>query len=304
LICRIILLLVLLIDAHSVGASEVQMAESERQFLFAESLFKEKDFQRAITEYKRFIFLFPEDINAERSAFKVAECYYRGAKWQEAIEAFNRFLAIYTSSSLTTEAQYIRGLAQIELGHYNDALSSFHDIIKSGTTEYEDKAKYQSAMVMLKREDWLRARQMFLEVPRTSSLAVSSRSFASGLEHINDIPEKSPAVAGGLAAIMPGVGHVYTERYRDAVVAFLLNGSFIWAAVELFKYDNNITGGIVTFIELGWYTGNIYSAVGSAHKYNRRAKTDFIQRLRDAAYVSWSFDVHTSGSQLLISFRY
>jgi hypothetical protein len=111
-------------------------------------------------------------------------------------------------------------------------------------------------------------------------------------------------VAGTLAAILPGSGHLYTERPRDALVAFLLNGAFILAAVELFNDDEYVTGGIVTFFELGWYSGNIYSAVNCAHKYNKRMKKDFIQGLRDRTSVSIRYNPDNTGKYLALTMRF
>ena len=43
----------------------------------------------------------------------------------------------------------------------------------------------------------------------------------------------------------------------------------------------DVLGGILTFIELGFYSGNIYSAVNAAHKYNRKLQNDFRENLKD-----------------------
>ena len=79
---------------------------------------------------------------------------------------------------------------------------------------------------------------------------------AVGLAERDHLPKKTPGTAGILAAVIPGAGHLYTERQQDALVAFLLNGAFIWGAVELFRHDNYVAGGILTFFEFGWYGGN------------------------------------------------
>ena len=304
MILRLILLLVLFLYPPPVWASGAQGADVEKQFSFANSLFNEGDFYRAITEYKRLVFFFLTDNLAEKSSFRIAESYYKAKKWAEAVDAFKSFSTKYNHSSLLTEALYFKGLAEKELKHYGEALSTFQEIIKLRSVTHSDKAIYQSAIVLMNMEDWERARQMFLVVPKASSLAASSHIFSSGLEHLNDIPQKSPTAAGALAAILPGAGHLYTERYRDALVAFLLNGAFIWAAVELFQHENNVAGGIVAFFELGWYTGNIYSAISSAHKFNGRAKEEFIRHLKESAGFSLSYDPNTSTSQLMFSFRY
>ncbi len=45
-------------------------------------------------------------------------------------------------------------------------------------------------------------------------------------------------------------------------------------------HDLDALGGIITFFELGFYSGNIYSAVSSAHKYNRVEKSKFLKYLK------------------------
>lgn len=275
-----------------------------KQFSFAESLFMEGDYYRSITEFKRFIFFFPEDKLVETSKFRIGECFFKAKKWTEAVDAFNEFNIKYPKSPMAMDALYFKALAEKELKRYNSALSTFHDLISAKSQKYYDKAIYHTALIFLEMEEWQKASQTFSTVPESSSLFSSARIISSGLEHIDDIPQKSPAVAGTLAAILPGSGHLYTERYRDALLAFLLNGAFIWAGIELFKHDNPVTGSIVTFFELGWYTGNIYSAVSSAHKYNKRVKEEFIQHLKDSSGFSFSFDPITSTGQLMFSIRF
>lgn len=304
MILRLIVLLGLFLYPPSLWAAEEQGINAENQFSFAESLFDEGDYYRAISEYKRFLFFFPKDILAERSSFRIGESYYKAKRWAEAVISFKTFSSKYHQSSLLAEALYLKGLAEKELGHYGDALSTFQEIIKSRSLMYSDKAVYQSAVVLMNMEEWQKARQLFLVVPETSSLAPSAHIFSTGLERMEHIPQKSPAIAGALAAVLPGAGHLYTERYRDAFASFLLNGAFIWAAIELLQHENNVAGGIVAFFELGWYTGNIYSAVSSAHKFNARAKEEFIRHLKESAGFSLSYDPKTSTGQLLFSFRY
>ena len=46
----------------------------------------------------------------------------------------------------------------------------------------------------------------------------------------------------------------------------------IIAAWEAFDNDNEALGSLLTLFEIGFYTGNIYSAVNAAHKYNKKQK--------------------------------
>ncbi|MCX5856267.1 MAG: tetratricopeptide repeat protein, partial [Deltaproteobacteria bacterium] len=295
---------VLFFIPSTVRAVEGQGNASARQFSFAEALLAEGDYYRAITEFKRFVFFFPQDALVEKSTFRIAESYYKAKRWAEAVDTFSAFSTKYPQSLMTANALYFKGLAEKELKRYQNALLTFQEIIREKSKDYADKAIYQSALVLIEMGEWLRSMQTFSLVPQGSPLSSSAHIMSSGLERMDDIPQKSPALAGTLAAILPGAGHFYTERYRDALVAFLLNGAFIWGAVELFQHDNPVAGGIVTFFEIGWYVGNIYSAVDSAHKYNKRTKEEFIQHLKVMNAISFSHDPVTSANQIIFSLRF
>lgn len=281
-----------------------QATDHNKQFGFAERLFEEHDYFRAITEYKRFIFLYPDNRLCENCFFRICESYYGARRWEDTIAALEQFITRYPQSSMLNEAFYLKGMTEKNIKSYDDALSSFQHIIDSGQSLLRDKAYFQSALIFVDLENWGRAREYFSNISKNSTLYPSAWIFSTGLETVDSVPSKSPALAGTLAAIIPGAGHLYTERPRDALVAFLLNGAFIWAAVELFEDDKYVAGGIVTFFELGWYTGNIYSAVNSAHKYNRRAKNNFIQNLKDRTNVSYYFDNENSHHCLTLSLSF
>jgi tetratricopeptide (TPR) repeat protein len=279
--------------------------DMEKQLLFADSLFEDKDFYRAITEYKRFIFFYPEArMMCEKAYFKIGISYYAAKRYEESIEALTTFIGKYPESSFLIDALYHKGLAEKALKQYDRSVSTFQHIIDTDKGEYRNKAVYQQALIYIDQENWVNARQSFSHIPEGSALYPSASVFLQGIDNIDNIPYKSPAVAGTLAAILPGSGHLYTERPRDALVAFLLNGAFILAAVELFNDDEYVTGGIVTFFELGWYSGNIYSAVNCAHKYNKRMKKDFIQGLRDRTSVSIRYNPDNTGKYLALTMRF
>ena len=293
-----------LIQPEMAGAGEIHVIEADRQFSFAEALLAEGDYYRAISEYKRFTYFFPENKLVETCNYRIGESYYRANRWQEAREAFTYFIIKYPASPMTPGALYHKGMTEKQLKLYTDALSTFQELSKSKSKEFADRAVYQSAIVLMAMEEWQRARETFSLVPKDSPLSGSASIMASELQRMDDLPKKSPAMAGTLAAIIPGAGHFYTERPRDALVAFLLNGAFICGAIELFRHDNYVAGGIVTFFEIGWYTGNIYSAVSSAHKYNKKTREDFLERLKEIGSVSFHHDQKTASNYLIFSLKF
>ena len=304
LIICLMLITAALPPPDTAGAAETQLDNADKQFSFAETLFAEGDYYRAISEYKRFAFFFPDNKLVEKCAYKIAESYYKAKRWQEALETFASFIMKYPGSPMIPEATYHKGMAQEQLKRYPDALSTFHELSKSKSREFTDKAIYQSAIVLMEMEEWQQARETFSIVPKDSPLAKSASIIASEIMHMDDLPKKSPAIAATLAAVLPGAGHLYTERTGDALVAFLLNGAFILGAIELFHHENYVAGGIVIFFEIGWYTGNIYSAVSSAHKYNKRMREDFIEHLKEISTLSLRHDSKTSSNYLMFSLTF
>jgi hypothetical protein len=102
------------------------------------------------------------------------------------------------------------------------------------------------------------------------------------------LPRKSPALAGGLSAVLPGAGHLYCDRPRDALVSFLLNASFLWATVAAAERDQWALAGILGFFELGWYGGNVVSSVNAAQKWNRREEQRFFEKHEAGLVPAWS----------------
>jgi len=286
--------------AEKVAAGQ---GERDKLFGFAETLFAGGDYYRAITEYKRFNYLYPVDILVEKTDFRIGECYFKAGRWVEAIDFFNAFIRQYPAGARRLDALYLKGQAEKEQKRYTDALITFNELIRTGGAAYRDRALYEEALVLLAQQEWQRARETFASLPQESPLYPSAIIYSDGLGRMDSLPRKSPALAGTLAAVLPGAGHLYAERPQDALVSFLLNGSFIWAAMELFRNNNNVAGGIVAFFELGWYSGNIYSAVSSAHKYNKRIRDEFLHGLKEKSGISFYRD-QTGGHYVMYSIMF
>ena len=106
-----------------------------------------------------------------------------------------------------------------------------------------------------------------------------AREITKAVETILNQEMKSPWVAGS-AALVPGAGFAYCERYRDALAAFVINAGLIFAAHESFEDGNNILGGLISVVASGFYGGNIYGAISSAHKYNRSQTRKGLKAIR------------------------
>lgn len=299
--CNLLILLILL-SSHPPAVADFTSNAADQQIGFAESLFNEGDYFRSITEYKRFIYHYPKDIRVEQAFFKIAESYYRAKRWLEAEAAFQTFAKRFLQSRLRSEAIYLKAVAEKNQRKFDQAIITIESLIKISAGSTRDRAVYLKGLIKLERADWKRAKGAFDSVSPDSSLYSSAFSLSQSLSNADNLPQKNPALAGTLAAILPGAGHLYTERPRDAAVSFLLNAAFIAAAVQFFRHENEIAGGITAFFELGWYSGNIYSAIAGSYKYNENVKAEFINKIRPSG--SFSLQPCPSGLYIMYFFNY
>jgi outer membrane protein assembly factor BamD (BamD/ComL family)/TM2 domain-containing membrane protein YozV len=283
----------LLAAAASSHAAIVQAEEltPERILSFADHLYEQGDYYRAITEYERLIFFNPRHPLAKTAKFQIAMCYYKGDKLTQAVQKFRALSNEYAKEELGRKARFMLAETYYQKKDYNQAI----DVLESFLTSYPGDPQAEAARIKigwsyLRQGNWRQAAEEFHKLPSDSPLRKQAGDLAEETKKYPELPRKSPALAGGLSAVLPGAGQLYVGRPADATVSFLLNGLFIWATVEAFDNDNKVTGGILLFFESGWYLGNVYNAMGSAHKYNRRAEQEFMDTLQNQYGISYYRD--------------
>jgi len=297
----VLLLFLMLFCGRAVVAEEMP---AQKMISFADSLFEKGDYYRAITEYERVIFFHPGDPLALTARFQIAHAYLKGDRIDQAVERFRALNQEFPNDDIGRKAYFMLGEAYYQKREYSRAADIFTTYIETWPgDERIDACRIRIGWSYLRQGQWRQAADEFRKLPPDSPLHAQAEGLAEGAGNYPGIPAKSPALAGGLSAVLPGAGQLYVNRPGDALVSFLLNGAFIWAAVEAFHNDNNVTGGILLFFESGWYLGNIYNAVSGAHKYNQRSEKQFLDGLQDKYRVSYLYDGH-GGSMVAFTMRF
>jgi len=284
---------------HSYAAQEI-VIDPERQFQFAEHYFQNGEYYRAIGEYERFIYFSPLSDKVELARYKIGLCFLNGEQYTEAIKAFDELIKDYKNTGYALKSYLKISRAYVLLERYDAALTGIKNlIIIAPNQEIRNEAYYQGGWVYLEMGLWEKAQKYFEEISVQNRKKYNLKEVLIGLDRKLPLKGKNPTTAG-LLAIIPGAGHLYCERKKDALISFLLNGAMIYAAYEAFDHDLDALGGIITFFELGFYSGNIYSAVNSAHKYNRDEKSKFLDYLKKNTNVNISLGKHHEGESLLL----
>jgi len=101
------------------------------------------------------------------------------------------------------------------------------------------------------------------------------------------LPRKSPWLAGGLSALVPGAGKACAGRFSDGLYSLALVGSASWFAYRDFEDDgaSSVKGGLFGSVGAVLYAGNIYGSVVAvrANRAHRRRLEERLYEFIEAA---------------------
>ena len=282
-LCTLALALLLVPATISVarGESRTLVVTDDLQLGLAEAFMAEGEYYRAITEYKRFLYFFPEAEQADYARLQIGMAYFRGGECPQAIEAFARIRQNYPSEHYA-KAVFYEGVCRSRLKNPKGAQDDFERVVAAAPAAPEaDAALAGLALAALDRGDQDSSRQAvqrlaadYPHTPRGAAAADALPLFAEA----DSRPRKSPLLAGTLSAIVPGSGHAYAGRPSDGLSALLVNGLFIAGTVVALEDENYPAAALLGAAGLPFYLGNIYGASEAARKWNLSLARD----LRDA----------------------
>jgi outer membrane protein assembly factor BamD (BamD/ComL family)/TM2 domain-containing membrane protein YozV len=279
----LLLLLLFLLPSGASAGDEAVMLTGDVQMQFGDAFLAEGEYYRAVTEYKKYLILFPDGRQADAALFKAGMASYRGMEYEAAAETFASVRARFPASPHAAESAYYEGVCYARLNRFDKSAPAFETAATyKPVSGFAPRARLGRALVEFDRGDPTGTRQGlnrfltdFPGDPRTGNV----RAALSLLPQEDELPHKSPVIAGILSALVPGSGHMYAGHYGDGATAFLLNGLFIAGTVVAIQQENYAVAGVVGVIGLPFYIGNIYGASNAATKWNLGVRKGLRDRL-------------------------
>ncbi len=285
---------------------------SGMQYGYAESLFNAQDYDTAIVEFKRFIHFFPKSRQNEQAKFNIAVSLFNLKKYHDAARDFNEIIIKGRENSITKQSIFFQSRSFINLGNIGYAQIVLQNYLKLvDDTDTKDKIYFNLAQIylsearksipskLLKSGPLAMAKKYLLKISQLNADKYKTDQYLDLVLKAEYVPRKNPTAAG-LFAIVPGAGFLYCERYHDAFITFLLNTGLMVAAYEAWD-DNKALASVIGFVETGFYSGNIYGSISSAHKYN---KAQIIKILGQDFSIEPDFDPVNRGYGLSFNFRF
>ena len=285
---RLLLLTVLCLTVPAVvsAADRGLVLTEELQLKLADSFMAEREYYRAVTEYKKFLILFPDSEQADSVLFRIGMAYYQGDEFETAARTFTSVGERYKESRYAPTAGYHAGLCYWRLNRLDEAAAAFASVATRYPASGDaPRAQLDKSLVEFDRKDLSGSRQdleRFLEIYPQDKRAEKAREARTLLDRSAELPRKSPVAAGVLSALVPGAGHLYAGHVGDGITSFFLNGLFIAGTVVAIRQENYAVAGVVGVIGLPFYIGNIYGAANAATKWNIRVRKE----LRGAVAVT------------------
>ncbi len=255
---NIFLLFLIFPSVYSQNINQLHTPQNIR--LFADHLFDEQDYLRAVFEYEKLI---PDDT----LQFKIALSYQLMNNYQQALEEFSEF---NTKSLLYKDAQreYYKTIL----------LSEDYDYLQS-KLKNDDEIFLQRVLYLsyLFTTNELPDKNMFLE--KFPSDEKDNLNFFYNYKY--DPPYKSSLLAGLMSAIIPGSGKIYLGEIGDGITALLANSLLAFLSYDNFKHNHDFRGWLFAGLGFFFYSGNIYGSVAAAQIYNARIDYEYDSKLKD-----------------------
>ena len=241
---------------------------------------KLKQYREAHLEFQRFMLLFADHpMLGEANFFSVMTFFHR-EEYERTIKDLARLVELFPGSGYLPQMHFGIAESYLRLGEELKALQAFKVVVAMFPgSEEAYRARLRIAFLWIRSDKLNPALEALAGVPEGSGEYGLARRCMEEFPRVRELPYKSPTTAG-ILAFLPGLGHLYCGKRKEAAMSFLLNAVFMVGAAEAFYKEIYVLGGMLSMIEFGWYSGNVYSAINCAHRYNKGLKDDFLSKIR------------------------
>jgi hypothetical protein len=235
---------------------------------FADYLYCQKDYLRAINEYAEI----PGLVSNDTIRFKIGLGYLKMGKYDSASVNFSE---VGDNFYFINEAKTEFYKSQFLLGNY--------DILNLSTDNYLSVKQLNTFAYLFDQKDLL-SKDILLSPFEGNNKNMVSDFYDRKLNP----PYKSELTSVILSTIIPGAGKIYTQEYSDGIIAFLVTSLMGYISYTDFKADHKFRGWLFAGLTAFFYGGNIYGSAASAQIYNAqvnfRLNSDMKLFLEDKDY--------------------
>ncbi len=226
---------------------------------FAGYLVKSKQFDLAIHEYERINFSLD---SSEAVRVLLFSTYLKAGKFEDAAQKVE---LIYTNMDTVPEKIGLIYSKFLLLNHTTGKANNFAKNNKNINNKERSYIYLNSALL---ENDYKLGSRIYTE--NTTIQESFHPEYKPVIDEALKIKYKSPALALGLSAIVPGTGKIYSGDWKDGLISMVIVGVSAYQAYRGFSKNgvHSNYGWLNAGIGFGFYLGNIYGSRKSAKQYN------------------------------------
>ncbi len=243
---------------------------------------KQKKFARELFSHGRYFEAIGEAAKLDRSGdntglnYFIYSAYYKGEQYRTVIHDYipgGKGGDLFPGFLLRSRSYFM-------LGDYENSRESL------GSFRYSQLDQNMRHELFIRRtESFIKAAECDLlrdEILLAGPFLKDDYNFSAlrrELEKYNQIGLKSPLLAGGMSAVVPGLGQIYSGRIMEGLISLAAVASTFAGAMHYRAKGMDGESRTLFFFSGLFYSGNIYGAVNSARNSNVKRGSLFLKRM-------------------------
>lgn len=264
-------LLTLLVAGLQCGIAQSEnIFDTTASLQYAQHLYKSKEYRLAQEEFQRLHYFLPE---SQTVLYYLLETQRLNGAVQEALNLFQESYANTLDAPPRMQQQFYRLLLDQQRFDRAAQLNQESPVFKA------ERQKRRLALL-------LRQGQLKTVLAETQATKITDQVLSSLINRAQNIPNKSPALAGIMSGLIPGAGRMYSGNWSDGLISLATVGGSIFGAVRGFEARGieSAYGWIFGAVGATFYVSNIYGSVRSAQRYNRQQLESYHQDVESYLY--------------------
>lgn len=245
---------------------------------FANYLFLSKQYDEAITEYKRYAYHF-ENSNILDSVYLQIALSYR---YLGDINNSNKFLdsslAKLNSHTTATQISIEKAINFLVEDDCNSASIILEDVLQTDDLKAIKQAFFYLTVADVLNADYKNAKLRYISYMHLDSgnqAGSNHMRVISLLDSASNIKYKDPKKAKLLSSFLPGAGQIYCDAcLKEVLNAVIINGSSIFLITFSIINAHYVNAILFAFFEQLFYSGNRYKAEIICENYNMTLEQD------------------------------
>jgi tetratricopeptide (TPR) repeat protein len=250
---------------------------------FVEALGQSGDHDSAALECRRLLFFSPAKEDQPLLRFTLARELYLAQRYDNAIDEFRDYYQQYPEDKNAARAMFLWGNCELLTGNADAADKVWRRVQREHpTSDWAARAGIKLGLAEAGKNNWMESANNFNWLYEHSE---NYKSLGKELAQLavkgKRMPRRDVTTGVILSAVLPGAGQAYSGRWGDAAAALVITGGLGTLAVMSYLDRQYVGAGVLGFLGITFYAGNIYNGGDAAIQYNHRQELKLRQEILD-----------------------